>query len=309
MKSSQASARTMLLVAVFLVVSAACLATPTPAASTPTPECTPAPSLFDLSSGVYEEYARGAVPTAQAALNVLANQVERWSDVQDVQTTLGVYRIAVTLISPDVYRAVLINEALRLSMGGATIRDLLDRHDTEQADRDNLRFLITVSYVKHPLAPMAPSSEVALQADQLVLFDKNDDALLPVFVDGAFKSRLNVAKGPYSGFVTYALALHSCQPRIIIARGSSVTLRLDKVQIGEKEFTDLRWSIPLASILDMSRPTLTPLANPQPGLQIFGTPAAPAKAPPAPSAATNGAPDAAYWSELSRYVWSQLAAR
>ncbi len=310
MKPTRLSARAItLLMLTVLLISGACLATPAPAPPTPTPECTPAPSLFSLSSGVYEEYARGAYPTAQAAFNILANQVERWSDVQDVQTALGVYRFTVTLISPDVYRAVLVNEAVRLSMGGSTIRELLDRYDAERTDQDQLRFLITVSYAKYPLSPMDPAANVTFRADQLVMYDKDDLVLPPIFVDGAFKSSLNVAKGPYSGFVNYALSLNSCQPKLLIARGSSATLKLEKVQIGDKEYADLRWAIPLAPILDMSRPTLGPLPTPQPAQQITGTPFAPSKAPPTPFASTNGAPDAAYWRELSRYVWSQLTVR
>jgi hypothetical protein len=134
-------------------------------------------------------------------------------------------------------------------------------------------------------------------------FVPNSDA------EGVFGAPLHVVKGPFSGYVTFNLDLNTCQPKLRIDHNTSATLKLEGIRIGDSgKLLDMRWKINLAPILDVVRPTLTPVANP-PGAPIPNvTRIEPRNIPPAPSTAST-TPDAAYWSEMARYVWGQLSAR
>ncbi|MEJ5225670.1 MAG: hypothetical protein WHV44_14525 [Anaerolineales bacterium] len=309
MKSCRISARaTLSIVFAVLFISAACLtpATPPPPPNTPTPTCAPAPSLFDLPSNVYQEYAPGANITPQDALKLLTTQVQRWSATQDITTAMAVYRITVTLISPDVYRAALINAAVHQKLGGATIRDLLRSFDENQQDSGKLRFLVTVSYAQYPnVAPAAQS--IYLPVDGMQLLDQNNNALLPSEAEGLFGVPINVVKGPFSGYVTFDLDLNTCSPKLRLDQDTSATLKLEGIRIGDgAPLSEMRWKINLAPVLDVVRPTLAPVPNPPAEPIPNVTPIEPHNTPPRPSTASK-APDAAYWSELARYIWGQLA--
>lgn len=310
MKSCRISARaTLSIVLAVLFISAACLtpATPPPPPNTPTPTCEPAPSLFDLPSSVYQEYAPGTNITPQDALKLLTTQVQRWSATQDITTALAVYRITVTLVSPDVYRAALIAEAVHGKLGGATIRDLLGAFDESQQNRGKLRFLVTVAYAQYPnVAPAAQS--IYLPADGMQLLDRNNNALPPSEAEGLFGVPLNVVKGPFSGYVTFDLDLDTCSPKLRLDQDTSVTFIAEGIRIGDgDQVREMRWKISLAPVVDVVRPTLAPIPNPSAVPTLNVTPIETRNTPPRPSTAST-VPDAAYWSELARYVWGQLAA-
>ncbi len=306
MKSLRLSTRALLGVLLsILFVSGACLQPATPMPPTPTP-CAPAPSLFDLPSEVYAVYVRGNSISAENAFRLLSSQVRRWSAFADVQHPLGLYRVTVTLISPDLYRAVLINQAVSMNLNGAAIAEALRQYDEGRKNAGQLRFLVTATYAQYAGMNIAPQT-ILLPAANMHMLDRNNQPVLPAKAEGVFGAPLNVAKGPFSGIVTYDLELASCQPRLRIDEDTSVTLRLEGARVGDAEQTySLQWSMKLAPVLSVTRPTLMPVQTPS-ALPLPGAGSImPRNQPPAPSTAAS-APNEAYWNELARYVWGQLA--
>jgi len=295
------------LVLLALVFSSGCLyVAETPVPPTPTP-CNPSPSLFELPPSVYQDYARGNNISPQDALKLLTTQVQRWTAFQDYSNGLALYRVTVTLISPDLYRAALINESVRLGLGGAAILDTLNKLDEQKREYDQLRFLVTVAYSQLPNVAVAAQT-VTLPAKNMNMLDRTNTFVAATNAEGVFDFPLNVVKGPYSGYVQFHLDLNTCNPRLIIDESTSVTLKLADIKIGDSSNAqEMRWTIHLAPLLNVSRPILEPVQNPPTVPFANQVKVDPLNIPPSPST-TSSVPDAAYWQNLARYVWGQLTA-
>jgi len=299
--------RAVLLGSLILLALSACRLSPAEPTLTPT-ACPPVATLFDHESIVKQAYANGASIDKKNAYDLLTYQVQRWSDYEDIPVAAGVtYRILLTLISPDLQRAVILNEALYHGYSMKDVALVLDKFDHDQPGRGRLRFLVTVTALNQGNALPLENKKLTIAPNSLGLFDGSHALVTPVDYDGAFFTSFDVVDGPFASYIFYPLVKEdSCTPNVDLRVDTSITLKLSGLQVNGKTVTELSWNIQTTPLVDMAPPTTGPSTAPT--SVVYVNPAPHSLPPtPSPSGQTVALPNS-YWTAIASFVWAQMGA-
>jgi len=300
--------------------TAACGATPVAAQVQPQPTCISSKSEVNPYSSqlrsdavkIYENYKFGTISydsARQAALSLLGENINHWSDQVDVASDdTQMVRIVATYMDPILVQYIVLNQVLAYSnnLDLTSFNTMLTNTMNKLGNRGETLFIITVTApFYNTQAYNSNVLTVNFPVAQMVLVNASGMEVKPTHVDPVLKENIDITHGPVSGIIGF--------PQAVISQGqcawvldpwtSSLTIHLPSVTLGGKLFNPQFWDIPYRALLVQDDSQPTPTFDPNYDWSRVSKIAA----PPTPSWNPNIQFDNTnwkmYWEDMGRYIW------
>jgi hypothetical protein len=208
-------------------------------------------------------------------------------------------QIMVTFLSPDLVRAVTMNEALLENPNEKNPELSVGNSLTQLANREKLIFLLTVVSVNMNGETTIPH-KLEVKADEILLLSANRLEIKPSYVEPSLDQPLDLSQYNF-GYLFYPLAVINngvCTEVLNQKFDTNIVLTTSAVTIDNAASDPLLWAIEYKPLLDIGHSDLvTGDQN-----SYYESDPQPLDIPPVTSDTTSRL----FWQEYAKFVWGHL---
>jgi len=244
------------------------------------------------------------------ALQLLAYETLRWSDVETMQLDGKNLRLIVTFISPELLQTVVLNQVIsgNVTVPGNNFSEYTKIIFQGMDQRGEYMFLLTIQ------AELPEQARLPVELKPMEIYLKKSEKLrIPAnLVDNAFTQPFDMSSSSQrAGFIYFPQAVFhdgSCQLVLDAFHDNFIIMDMENTKIDDQK-GPLEFQIVFAPPLNMeiSIPTPNP-ALPLTSEQHKSSGVLPAIQDVGPTGVLNSltADNLAYWQEMGRFVWANL---
>lgn len=237
----------------------------------------------------------------QTEFQNLEHQVRAWTDVATInmgESSQG--QVMLTFLSPELVRAVSINEALLEN-------PLLSHHEKEEkaktaleqmASREKLVFLLTMIAININGAATSPHT-FRITSNEVILQSANKLEIKPAYAEQNLDQSIGLSQ--YNvGYLFYPLAVMNgtvCTEVLNPQFNANIILQTSSVVVDNAPGSPLTWAVEYKSLLDLGH------SAPMPNLQnsYYESDPQPSEVPPMTPETS-----ALLWSDYAKFIWGHL---
>jgi hypothetical protein len=264
----------------------------------PDQNSTPAPILIIPVSGNPNQQ----LEARYAALQFLAKETRRWSDIQTVKLDdSSEAHIIITFVHPDLVQAVILNEVLMnaplITHMEKTITEIMEDVST----REELLFMVTV-VINHHNPSIITQHTLEIPINEMVLINAGDTIIHPLHDDHNLARPINTAqKQSEFGYVGYPIGIQSNGKCIWVldTYNTNIVVVANAIYVDSVRTGTYTWTIRYRPLIDIGLHTDHPNYQIPQGFD-------PAQFTSSPVMPVNISDDANFWVAFSRFVWEQV---
>ena len=263
----------------------------------PTP--TIVPTSTPISNPIIATPTEQPAPISkQSAFQMLELQVRTWTDIESFNMDdTSQARIIVTFLSPDLIRAVTMNEALLADPTDPDIQTKTRMGLEQIASREKLIFLLTVLSIN--TNGTAAAHTFAIPAGEIKLLSANNLDISPVYFDQNLDQPVGLSQYNF-GYLYYPLAVVHDQTCIEVLNSkfdTNIILKTSSITVDGAASGPMTWTIEYKPLLDIGH------TNPVVGGQnsYYESDPLPTDIPPNMLDISD-----TFWREYAKFVWGHL---
>jgi hypothetical protein len=257
-----------------------------------------------------EGYSKNLLIARREALRFLQVETKRWSHFKDVGEKNSQVRMIVTFITPELLRAVILNNVL--SRPDFQTKDLgKNMQDNFDYLKRRNEFVFLLTFLP---TPDQGNKIFSVSPKDIRLHNTANLDVPPTHNDDFLNDSLKFSEKNQSGFIFYPIGVNAsgrendCSRVLDPDWDTSLMLNITNATIGTQANQTISWPIPFASLLltdgvSFKVDFTTPV---QSGEESDFTPF-PSKNSLVPKFDTE--PDDAFWQEYSRFIWAKLTSK
>lgn len=244
------------------------------------------------------------------AFSLLVDQVQRWTSTVDIPVDNGnIIRITLTYISPELTQLIILNHQLyKNSLSDADFEQMLQTRMNEVAVREELLFLMTITYSKYdpPTAPEINMVRLHIPMGELALVNSRNTRIPAYNIDPPLRQEIITSRGPSAGYIAFPVGVGSaenCAQSIELRWNTVINVHIGRVTINGTDYAHpLAWSVKYHPLVDMDNGRISPRFSypAPPSIPINHEPPKPEKGISAELA------NAGYWQEMGLHVWGYV---
>lgn len=266
--------------------------------SNPDPNSIPAPILIIPISGNPNQQ----LEARYAALQFLAKETKRWSDIQTVKLddSSEAY-IIITFVHPDLVQAIILNEVLMnvplITHMEKTIEEIMNDVST----REELLFIVTV-VINHHNPSGITQHTMEIPINEMVLINAGDTIIAPLHDDHNLARPIHTAqKQSEFGYVGYPMGIQLDGKCIWVLDpyNNNIVVVANAIHVDGVRSGAYTWTIRYRPLIDIGIQTEHPDYQIPQGFDS-------AQFTPSPVMPANISDDSNFWVGFSRFVWKQV---
>jgi hypothetical protein len=246
----------------------------------PPPTCTPEPkeNIYLIAPPSWRantifEHAYPVVPTSippapyvlpngqnvqdsrYLAFRYLVNETKRLTDIEVIKLDDGnEAEIIITFISPELLRAVYLNETLKNHSITSNFQDQSQIELSHIAERNELMFLLTVTTTNNMGMPF---HVLKIPIHDLSQVTSDDSTITPSHNDNNLEQQINSTSNTAFGYIAFPLSRWSgdkCALVLDPKYNTNIVLNLKTVNVDTVDKGPFSWTFPYKSLIDIGAP-------------------------------------------------------
>jgi len=264
--------------------------------------------ISEYVTGIFDNFRFNDSRIArQDALMQMGKNTKQWSDYKNIIGDDGqMIRVSITYLDPVLVQYIILNDVLSLPVETINGMDLTTRIQSEMnrlGQQDKLFFIIIIT------APVYNGTNLSIDmpVENLTLVNSDGMKALPKQYDYLLTENININQGPVFGIMGYPVSVMSGDTCVAFLneQTSSLTLDLDRLYMGGKQFDPQFWNISYRSLITQGDSHTIPTYD-----QGYDSRLTKLEQPPIADIRTVAGFDERtarfYWEDMGRYLWNVL---